>query len=94
MKNFEPKLPPAATGSTLSLLVGTFRHAASSHWKYVKFIEFAHTVTTPVPRSKSPIAPFVSMGIAVDRGQRSLACTLRGARSNVPSTSPNVNVRS
>ena len=51
MKNFEPKLPPAATGTTLSLLVGTLRHAASSHWKYVKFIEFAHTVTTPVPRS-------------------------------------------
>jgi hypothetical protein len=30
----------------------------------------------------------------VERGQRSRACTLRGASSNAFSTSPNVNVRS
>ena len=41
MKNFEPKLPPAATGTTFSLLAGIFSDAASSQWKYVKFIEFA-----------------------------------------------------
>ena len=41
MKNFEPKLPPAAIGTTLSLLVGIFSDPAISQWKYVKFIELA-----------------------------------------------------
>ena len=51
MKNFEPKLPPAATGTTFSLVAGIFRDAAISQWKYVKFIELAWIVTTPVPGS-------------------------------------------
>ena len=51
MKNFEPKLPPAATGTTLSLLAGIFSDAAISQRKYVKFIELAWIVTTPVPGS-------------------------------------------
>ena len=41
MKNFEPKLPPAATGTTLSLLAGIFSVPAISQRKYVKFIELA-----------------------------------------------------
>ena len=41
MKNFEPKLRPRATGTTFSLLAGILSEAASSQWKYVKFIEFA-----------------------------------------------------
>ncbi len=41
MKNFEPKLPPAAIGTTLSLLVGIFSDPAISQWKYVKVIELA-----------------------------------------------------
>ena len=39
MKNFEPKLPPAARGTIFSLLAGIFREPAISHRKYVKFIE-------------------------------------------------------
>jgi hypothetical protein len=39
MKNFEPKLPPAATGTSRSLLAGIFSVIEYSHRKYVKFIE-------------------------------------------------------
>ncbi len=39
MKNFDPKLPPAATGTRRSLLAGIFSVIAYSHRKYVKFIE-------------------------------------------------------
>jgi hypothetical protein len=41
MKNLEPKLPPAATGTSRSLLAGTCSEPAISHRKYVKFMEFA-----------------------------------------------------
>ena len=41
MKNFDPKEPPAATGTTLSLLAGILSVPAISHRKYVKFIELA-----------------------------------------------------
>ena len=41
MKNFEPKLPPAAMRTTFSLLVGIFSDPAISQWKYVKVIELA-----------------------------------------------------
>ena len=51
MKNFEPKEPPAATGTIFSLLAGIFRLMAMSQRKYVKFIELAWIVTTPVPGS-------------------------------------------
>ena len=51
MKNFDPKLPPATTGTSRSLLAGIFSVAAISHRKYVKFIELAWIVTTPVPGS-------------------------------------------
>ena len=39
MKNFEPKLPPAATGSRRSFDAGIFSVPAISQRKYVKFIE-------------------------------------------------------
>ena len=51
MKNLEPKLPPATTGTSRSLPAGIFSDAAISHRKYVKFIELAWIVTTPVPGS-------------------------------------------
>ena len=51
MKNFEPKLPPAATGTSRSLLAGILSEPAISQRKYVKFIELAWIVTTPVPGS-------------------------------------------
>ena len=51
MKNFDPKLPPATTGTSRSLLAGIFSDPAMSQRKYVKFIELAWIVTTPEPGS-------------------------------------------
>ena len=70
-------------GTTFSLLAGIFSDMAISQWKYVKFIELAWIVTTPVPGSYSPIAPFVSISIPVERGQRSFAAPCAAPRERL-----------
>ena len=51
MKNFEPNEPPATTGTIFNFAEGILSVPAISHKKYVKFIELAWIVKTPVPAS-------------------------------------------